>query len=757
MSSSVQKNIRAAQKYMKQKDYVRAETIYLEILKKFPKNINALNALKALKNINKNKSVDIHKNERLQELNKHFSLRKYKIVIEKAKELQKIYPNEINLYNIQGASNASMQMFEEAIKCYEKILKIEPDSSIAYYNIAIMYDSLKLPEKAIKNYKNAIKNKTDYADAYNNMGSAYVELGYINEAIGAYNKVLELIPNHAYAHNNLGNVYMLQRFYDKAIESFKKAIFFDQKYADAYNNLGDAYYSLDKITKAHNTYNKALSINPHHVKALINLGMIYYEHSDYKKAIGAFQKALKIEPKNEFAFACKLFNQRSVYEWEQSDKNELKISQLGLNKIKVSPLMLLALEDAPERHKLRAANFIKELTHIKPFPLSTKPKNKTEYIRLGYISSDFNAHAVAYLIVKVLESHNRKDFRVYGYSIGPKDNDEMNAKMKKTFDVYEDVNHLDSKEIASKIHADEIDILIDLNGYTKNCRASIFAYKPAKIQINFLGFPGTTGSNYMDYIIADDVVIPTKNDQFYSESIIRLPYTYLPTDNTRVISKKEITRKSMGLPKTGIVFCCFNNNHKISSNEFDIWMNIMSKVEGSVFWLRARNNLEKDNICIQASIRGINPSRIIFAGSLPIDEHLARYRLADIFLDTFNYNAHTTATEALWAGLPIITKIGKGFPARVASSVLKAIGLEELVTHSYKEYEELILHLALNPKSLLEIKNKLNKNRLSKPLFDTKNYTKYLEASYKQAFDIYIKGENVKNININKKNISIDI
>jgi len=750
MSSSVQKNIRKAEKYIKQKDYIKAENIYLEILKRFPKNMHALNALKTLKKFNKNKSAGTYKNERLQELNKFFNLREYKIVIKKAKELHKIYPNQVDLHNIQGASNAAINMFEEAIKCYEKILKIEPNSSIAYYNIAIMYDSLKLPENAIKNYKKAIDNKPDYADAYNNMGSANIELGYIDEAIDAYNKAIELIPNHAYAHNNLGNIYMMKRLYDNAIESFKKAIFFHQKYADAHNNLGDAYYFMNKITKAYQSYKRALSINPYHVKALINIGILHHENYEYKKAIVAFQKALKIEPKNDYATMNKLFNQRSIYEWEESYKNDLKISQLGINTTKTSPLMLLALEDAPERHRIRAANFTKELSHIKPFPLQTKPKNKPKYIRLGYISSDFKAHAVAYLIVKVLENHNRKDFKVYGYSIGPPENDEINAKLKKSFDIYEDVHNMNSREIASKIHTDEVDILIDLNGYTKNCRTSILAYKPAKIQINFLGFPGTTGRNYMDYIIADDVVIPTKNERFFSESIIRLPYTYLPTDNTRIISKKEISRKTMGLPKTGIIFCCFNNNYKISPNEFNIWMNIILKVEGSVLWLRARNELEKDNIRKQASIRGVNSSRILFAGGLPIDDHLARYTLADIFLDTFNFNAHTTATEALWAGLPIVTKIGESFPARVASSLLLAIGLEELVTHSEKEYEELILHLALNPNRLKEIKDKLKKNRLSKPLFDTKSYTSYLETSYKKAYEIYFKGENVKNINVIK-------
>ena len=355
---------------------------------------------------------------------------------------------------------------------------------------------------------------------------------------------------------------------------------------------------------------------------------------------------------------------------------------------------------------------------------------------------------MAFLIAKIIENHNKKQFKVYGYSIGPVVIDEMNIRLQKAFDVYKEIGHETDEQIATTIQKDNIDILIDLNGHTKDRRTGVLCLRPASIQINYLGFPGTMGADYIDYIIADKILIPDKFENFYSENIIRLPHSYMPTDNTRIISNKPVSRKEQGLPEDGIVFCCFNNSYKISSIEFDIWMLIVGRIDNSVLWLNIKNKLVRENICRAAQIRGIDPSRIIFANSLPMEEHLARYALADIFLDTFNFNAHTTASEALWAGLPVVTKLGKSFAARVAGSLLSAVGLDELITHTELEYEELILELALNPKKLKKIKHKLNKNKITEPLFDTELYISHIEQSYLKAYDNYLLGNNTVNINI---------
>jgi predicted O-linked N-acetylglucosamine transferase (SPINDLY family) len=314
--------------------------------------------------------------------------------------------------------------------------------------------------------------------------------------------------------------------------------------------------------------------------------------------------------------------------------------------------------------------------------------------------------------------------------------------------VFKDLSRLSDKEAALLAREDRIDIAIDLNGYTQNSRTGIFAYRIAPIQINYLGYPGTLGADFMDYISADHNLIPEDSQSFYSETPIYLPNTYMPTDNTREISNKLMTREDMGLPKDSFVFCCFNNNYKITSEEFDIWMRLLGKIKGSVLWLRKSNDWSEANFRLEAKKRNVDSSRIIFAERAPMEEHLARHKLADLFLDTFNFNAHTTASEALWAGLPIVTKTGNGFAARVAGSLLHAIDCPELITETKEEYESLILELATNPKKLLKIRDKLVDNRLSKPLFNSELYIENLENAYQKIYENYTKDNVPQIVNI---------
>ena len=714
MSSPVQKKIRQAEKFVKLNEYSKAKDLYLDVIEKFPNNIKALHALKKLRSLHINKPINTNKSKGFSDLLQKYNNQEFKNVIKKADELIKIYPNENDLHNIQGASNAALGMFDKAIECYEKILKINPNSAIAYFNIAVMYDKLKSPKYAIKNYKNATKIKSDYADAHNNMGSAYKELNDFDRALNAYQKATLIQPNHAFAYNNMGNIYKDKGDHKKAIDAFEKAILFKKNYMEAFINLGDALKDIGKNTEA----------------------------------ILVYDKVLEIQPANEKVIAHRNFLLRLICEWEKIEKDTAKISKLGIHEGDVGPFTVMTLEDSPERHKLRAVAHTEKKFPRRKLQEYNHPKAKKNHIRIGYMSSDFKTHPVAFLIAKIIENHNKKQFKVYGYSIGPVVIDEMNIRLQKAFDVYKEIGHETDEQIATTIQKDNIDILIDLNGHTKDRRTGVLCLRPASIQINYLGFPGTMGADYIDYIIADKILIPDKFENFYSENIIRLPHSYMPTDNTRIISNKPISRKEQGLPEDGIVFCCFNNSYKISSIEFDIWMLIVGRIDNSVLWLNIKNKLVRENICRAAQIRGIDPSRIIFANSSPMDEHLARYALADIFLDTFNFNAHTTASEALWAGLPVVTKLGKSFAARVAGSLLSAVGLDELITHTELEYEELILELALNPKKLKKIKHKLNKNKITEPLFDTELYISHIEQSYLKAYDNYLLGNNTVNINI---------
>jgi len=748
MSFSLQKNIRQAEKLIKLNKYKEAEDLYLQILEKFPNNMNAQRSLKKLKSLNNNKPTSGLKQERFHKLSQQYNRREFKEVIKNADDLIKIYPKESDLYNIKGASNAALGMFKNAITCYEKILQFEPDSTIACFNIAVMYDNLEAPKDSIKYYKYAIKNKSDYADAYNNMGSAYKVLGKLDDALQAYNKVININPNHVFAHNNIGNIYLSKQLHKKAIESFKKAIFIDPKYADAMNNLGNAYKKEKRFTDAHKTYSNAISINPNHTHALKNIADLHARNNDYKKSIPAYKKALASDPNNITLLAIKLSQQAQICDIDKIKNDISKVRLAGIKKNPVGPFTLTPFDDSPERHLLRAKEYTRNRIFQNITFKNSFPNSKSKPIRLGYISSDFKNHPVSQLLVKVIELHSRDIFKVYGYSIDPR-NDDMTERLKKAFDVYEEFGfELNDRSIASCIKKDKIDILIDLNGYTKNSRPGVLAYRPAKLQINFLGFPATMGADFIDYIIADQVTIPNKFQKYYNEAIIRLPDCYMPTDNTRLISNKSLRREEHGLPKDSIVFCCFNNNYKISSIEFDIWMRILSKFGGSVLWLREHSQLAKENLYLAAERRGVDRSRIIFAGKLPMEDHLARHALADIFLDTFNFNAHTTACDALWSGLPIVTKIGKSFAARVAGSLLTAIGLTELITNSELEYEKLIIRLASNPKELKKIKQKLNKNLTSHPLFDSKLYTCNLEKAYEKAYENLLKEKKPENISI---------
>ena len=476
------------------------------------------------------------------------------------------------------------------------------------------------------------------------------------------------------------------------------------------------------------------------------MGNALADQGKLEEAIEAYNKALDINPEYESARVQKLHHKALICDWNCMTADRTLIPELGTTNKHVPPFALLSLEDSPERHQIRSKIYSAAKFPQKLLPGQVKPSQKPKRIRLGYFSSDLKEHPVAYLMAKMLEQHDRDQFEVFGYSLHGNQQSDMRQRLLQSFDRFTDVRSMTDKTVALQARQDGIDIAIDLNGYTEHGRTGIFAYRAAPIQINYLGYPGTLGADFMDYIVADKFLIPEANQKYFNEQPLYLPHTYMPTDDTRELSQKPISRKNVGLPDDAFVFCCFNNNYKISPAEFDIWMRLLSKVEGSVLWLRKSNNVSHLNMKKEAKKRNVDPSRLMFADRVPMDEHLARHRLADLFLDTFAFNAHTTATEALWAGLPVVTKVGDGFAARVAGSLLNAIRLPELVTTTEEDYEKLILELATNPAKLAQVKDKLATNRLSQPLFNTELYTRHLEYGYHQAYQNYFDGKSPKTI-----------
>ena len=676
-------------------------------------------------------------------------------------------------YNI-GIVFHGLNKLEEAIEAYNKALAIKPDYAAAYYNMGIVFQKQIKLEEAIEAYNKAIAIKPDHADAYFNMGTALKDQGKFEEAIAFYNKALAIKPDYAAAYYNMGTILEVQNRMDEAIEAYNKALAIKLDYAEAHFHIGVVFHGLNKLEEAIEAYNKALAIKPDYADAYINMGIAFQKQDKQEEAIEAYNKALAIKPNYAKAYSdmgnalqkqnrleeaieayskalsikpdCvetqvqKLHQQAQVCDWDSIAADLSLVPALGTIGKDVSPFALLSMEDAPERHQIRSKIYAKANYPQKTLPPKDRPSKRPKRIRIGYFSSDFKEHPVAYLIAKVLEQHNRDQFEVFGYSLHGSSSGEMRQRLAKSFDYFTDVQDMSDKDISLRARKDKIDIAIDLNGYTENLRTGIFAYRAAPIQISYLGYPGSMGAEFMDYIVADQHLIPPESQKHFNEEQLYLPNTYMPTDNSRELSNKEITRSELGLPDDAFVFCCFNNNYKISPNEFDIWMRLLTKVENSVLWLRQSNQFSIINIKNEAQRRNVDPSRLVFADKIPMDEHLARQRFADLFIDTFVFNAHTTAAEALWAGLPVVTKIGSGFAARVAGSLLNAVGLPELITETEEDYEALILKLATNPTKLVEIKEKLATNRLTQPLFDTDLYTRHLENGYQQAYQNYFDG-----------------
>jgi protein O-GlcNAc transferase len=495
-------------------------------------------------------------------------------------------------------------------------------------------------------------------------------------------------------------------------------------------------------------FNRTVHIDKKNYKGFINIANIYELEGNHKSVIEACNKALFLKPDFEDARSKKLYQQAQICDWNGISNDKGFIPNLGINKQSIAPFSLLSLEDAPERHRKRSEIFTKDKFFLSPIEFNIRHKQQSRKIRVGYFSADFKEHVVSRLIIPILERHNRNDFQIYGYSIKPTNEDYIKKQLISSFDVYRDVTQITDKEIALLAREDEIDIAIDLNGYTQNSRTRIFAYRAAPIQISYLGYPGTMGASFMDYIIADHNLIPESSQSFYSEKPIYLPNTYMPGNNNSEISKRHLSREELGLPQNAFVFCAINNSYKITPQVFEIWTRLLQKVKGSVLWLLSPNDDVKFNLIRAASVNGISSDRLVFAEPKPYEEYIAQFSKADLFLDTFIYNAGATANHVLWAGLPIVTKIGKSYTSRMAASMLNAVGLGELVTKTDKEYEDLIFDLATNTEKLKRVREKLSKNRLSEPLFDTELYIRHLEEGYRRVYENYTQGNKTKIINI---------
>jgi protein O-GlcNAc transferase len=457
--------------------------------------------------------------------------------------------------------------------------------------------------------------------------------------------------------------------------------------------------------------------------------------------LAAYDRALALKPDLTSAEGARLRAKMHLCDWSNfKTECEHLTSSVLAKKTNTDPFTFLAISSSPE-DQLQCAN----LWVAEKFASSQKPvwlgeRYTHERIRVAYMSADFHQHATSCLMVGMFESHDKSRFDITAISIGPDDNSEMRRRLTRCFEHFVHARTLSDEEIVSRIRGLEIDILIDLKGFTRDARTNVFARRPAPIQVNYIGYPGTMGASYIDYIIADRTIIPDEYRKFYSERIVILPDTYQANDNRRIISDKAVNRADLGLPSRGFVFCRFNNNYKITPDLFDCWMRILSRVEGSVLWLLQDNVFAAGNLKKEALRRGVDGERLVFAGRIPLPEHLARHKLADLCLDTVPCNAHTTASDALWAGVPVLTYAGETFAGRVAASLLRAVGLSELVATTLDAYQQMAVELATSYERLQIIKTELSENRLRAPLFNTALYTKHIEAAYGAMYERYQAG-----------------
>ena len=635
-------------------------------------------------------------------------------------------------------------------KCSNLIKKIKPNYEIFNIYAVILFELNKYDE-AIIYWKKTLELNPKYHFGYNNLGNVFLKKNEFKQALDCYDKAIGIKPDYHEAYHNKGNVFSKMNDAQNAIKSFDKAIQIKSDYLPALKSRNSFYFNQKKFDKALIELDKLMIYEPDNVDFYIQKADIFGELNRHEEAIKIYQMAYDLNPNHPFLLGDMIHAKTKICDWNNIDHDLKNLEDNILKKNKSSaPYAATTLFDSPklifEAAKVWQAQFKYEKNNSPKF--IRKNINK---IKLGFYSADFRTHAMGHLMVQMLESHDKTLFELHGFYFGPPldDNDLLQKRILKCFDSFNNINNQNDESVVNLSKKMEIDIAIDCMCHTGNRnRFGIFLRKLAPIQINFLGYPGTSGSKLFDYIVADKVVIPEKNQKYYSEKIIYLPDTYQANEDTKKVSDKNLTRETFGLPLDKFVFCSFNSNHKVNHKTFNLWMKILSKNFNSVLWIMSESDLASRNLKIKASEKGIDPERLIFAKHMPLDEHLKRLQLADLALDTFPYNAHTTCSDALRVNLPILTLKGESFASRVAASLLNSINVTELITNSEAEYEELALKISNSKEYLENIKSKIKQNKLSSNLFNSKTYTKNIEKAYSIAFQNFINHGIAKNIEL---------
>lgn len=676
-----------------------------------------------------------------------------------------IRPDWIEALTNRGAALRALNRPEEALASYDRAIAVRPTYTLALVNRGNVLRDLGRHHQALASYEQALALQPLNPDALNNRGICFRDLGQHAESLESYDRSLAFFPDNVNVLVNRASALIALGRPSEALESCGRALALRPGLPEAFNvrgnalcklgrpgdaladyeqasaarpddagilyNRGNVLQMLGRHQDSLADYDRALKLKPDYADALYNRGNALLTLRRNRAAAEDFERLLKIDPEYPYAAGKLLHARMRCCDWTEYQVQTKQIS-LGVaaGKRCAMPFEFTVASDRAEDQLRCAQTWIADNAPSSARPLWQGERYRHDRIRLAYLSADFHEHATAYLMAGLFEQHDRRRFETIAVSYGPDDQSPMRQRLQSAFDRFIDVRDNSEAEIAALLRTLEVDIAVDLKGFTGESRPAILASRPAPVQVNYLGYPGTMGAPYIDYILADRFLIPEDQRQSYSECVVALPDSYAPNDPKRRIATRMPARAEVGLPAVGFVFCSFNNSYKITPDIFDIWMRLLHRVDGSVLWLLSTDPSADDNLRREAEVRGVRADRLVFAPRIKLEDHLARHRLADLFLDTRPCNAHTTASDALWAGLPLVTCPGSTFAGRVAGSLLNAIGLPELVACSLTDYEALALRLALDKDALAAIKATLAQNRDTHPLFDLDRSRNHIEAAY---------------------------
>ena len=630
----------------------------------------------------------------------------------------------------------------EAERRYLELLAGEPGHFDALHLLGLVQYEMGRSDAAVTSIRAALAVRPDFAPAYVNLGLPLQKLGRPDEALACYDRALALKPDYASAFLNRGNALLDLKRLEDAVASYDRALAFEPGNTQALYNRGIALLELERPEDAVASFDRALARRPDYAQALYNRAVALQHLRRQEDVAATFARLLELAPDFPFARGMLLHARMHCCDWSQFGPDVDAVNQgVRARRQVAEPFGYLAVADSPGDLRACAEVFAAQRVPPAPKPFWNGEDYGNAKIRIGYVSGEFRQQATSILIGELFELHDRNHFELVAIDNGGDDASPLRARIERAFGEIVNISRLSDREAAAAIRHRKIDILVNLNGYFGRERQRVFSFRPCPVQVNYLGYPGTLGASYIDYILADDWVIPPGHDAFYAEKVVRLPDTYQVNDRRRAIAERTPARTELGLPEAGFVFCCFNNNFKITPSVFDIWMRLLNDVPDSVLWLLEGNAAAARNLRQEALCRGIAPERLVFAPRMNLPDHLARHRQADLFLDTLPCNAHTTASDALWAGLPLLTCLGGTFAGRVAASVLHAAGLPELVADSLDDYQARAQELALAPGKLAGLRARLVENRFTCPLFDTERFRRHIEAAYITMWERCRRGE----------------